>query len=179
VLVVGGGPAASARGRAAQAARAVVLAERYGFLGWKCDGGAGHALMSFHTAHDKKEGPPTLLPTDHGPRTIIAGALKTSWRNCESGRRDRASLATGYVCRSPEWFKLIALEISTRRAAVFFHAFASRCWRRRGVEGAVFETKSDRCHPRARHHRLHRRRDVAGRRARPRRSATGDGLVQR
>jgi hypothetical protein len=150
VLVVGGGPAGlgAALGAAAAGAEAS-LTERYGFLGGNATAALVMPLMSFHTQRPTPEqaGAVTLLPTDHGPGDpVVAGVLAIFLhRLIKAGGAIPPSLETGYVVPfDPEIFKLVALEMLDEAGVKFlFHAFASDALMgHRGVEGAVFETKS-------------------------------------
>ena len=80
VLVVGGGPAGlGAALGAAAAGAAVILAERYGFLGGNATAALVMPLMSYHTRSPIREQPAatTLLPADHGRgESVIDGVLR-------------------------------------------------------------------------------------------------------
>lgn len=149
VLVVGGGPAGlgAALGAAVAGAR-VVLAERYGFLGGNATAALVMPLMSFHTQRPRPATPgdARLVPGDHGPgEPVIAGALgRLLERLVRRGGAVAPSLDTGYVVPfDPEIFKSVALEMLDEAGVSFLlHAFASDALGSRGVEGAVFETKS-------------------------------------
>src|SRR2546427_3125379 len=149
VLVVGGGPAGlGAALGAANAGAAVILAERYGFLGGKAKAALVMALMSFFTQMPRREkqSTTTLLPTEHGPgEPVVAGALTTLLdRLVGAGGAILPSLQTGYVVPfDPEIFKLVALDLLDEAGVRFlFHAFASDIVVNHGVKGVVFETKS-------------------------------------
>jgi hypothetical protein len=149
VLVIGGGPAGlGAALGAASAGAAVILAERYGFLGGNATAALVMPLMSFHTQQPRREkqGATTLLPTDHGPgEPVVAGALTTLLhRLVKSGGAISPSLKTGYVVPfDPEIFKLVALELLDEAKVDFlFHAFASDVFGNDDHRNVVFETKS-------------------------------------
>jgi glycine/D-amino acid oxidase-like deaminating enzyme len=149
VLVVGGGPAGiGAALGAAEAGAAVVLAERYGFLGGNATAALVMPLMSFHTqrAAFEQPGATKLFPTDHGPgEPVVAGALaKLLHRLVSTGGALAPSPDTGYtVPFDPEQFKLAALELLDDAGALFlFHALASDVEHDGPVRGVVFETKS-------------------------------------
>ena len=149
VLVVGGGPAGlGAALGAADAGAAVILAERYGFLGGNATAALVMPLMSFHTQKPRREkkGATTLLPTDHGPgEPVVAGALtRLLDRLVGAGGAISPSLQTGYVVPfDPETFKLVALDLLDEAGVNFlFHAFASDIIGSDGVRGVVFETKA-------------------------------------
>jgi glycine/D-amino acid oxidase-like deaminating enzyme len=149
VLVVGGGPAGiGAALGAADAGAAVVLAERYGFLGGNATAALVMPLMSFHTqraAFEQADGA-KLFPTDHGPgEPVVAGALaRLLSRLVATGGAIAPGLATGYtVPFDPELFKLAALELLDEAGVhLLFHAFASGVIGDGPVRGVVFETKS-------------------------------------
>ena len=149
VLVVGGGPAGlGAALGAADAGAAVILAERYGFLGGNATAALVMPLMSFHTQKPRREkkGATTLLPTDHGPgEPVVAGALtRLLDRLVGAGGAISPSLQTGYVVPfDPETFKLVALDLLDEAGVNFlFHAYASDIVGSDGVRGVVFETKA-------------------------------------
>jgi len=149
VLVVGGGPAGlGAALGAANAGAAVILAERYGFLGGNATAALVMPLMSFHTQMPRREkqGTTTLLPTDHGPgEPVVAGALTTLLdRLVGAGGAISPSLQTGYVVPfDPEIFKLVALDLLDEAGVRFlFHAFASDIISDHSMKAVVFETKS-------------------------------------
>src|SRR5918994_7229745 len=149
VLVVGGGPAGiGAALGAADAGAAVVLAERYGFLGGNATAARVMPLMSFHTqraAFEQADGA-KLFPTDHGPgEPVVAGALaRLLSRLVQAGGAITPSLDTGYtVPFDPELFKLVALELLDEAGVdLLFHAFASDVEHGGQPRGVVFETKS-------------------------------------
>jgi hypothetical protein len=149
VLVVGGGPAGiGAALGAVDAGAAVVLAERYGFLGGNATAALVMPLMSFHTqraAFEQADGA-KLFPTDHGPgEPVVAGALaRLLSRLVATGGAIAPGLATGYtVPFDPELFKLVALELLDEAGVhLLFHAFASGVIDDGPVRGVVFETKS-------------------------------------
>jgi glycine/D-amino acid oxidase-like deaminating enzyme len=149
VLVVGGGPAGiGAALGAAEAGAAVVLAERYGFLGGNATAALVMPLMSFHTQRTMLEQPGAtkLFPTDHGPgEPVVAGALAKLLQRLVSTRGAIApSSETGYtVPFDPELFKIVALELLDEAGvSMLFHAFASDVEHDGPVRGVVFETKS-------------------------------------
>jgi glycine/D-amino acid oxidase-like deaminating enzyme len=149
VLVVGGGPAGiGAALGAADAGGAVVLAERYGFLGGNATAALVMPLMSFHTqraAFEQADGA-KLFPTDHGPgEPVVAGALaRLLSLLVATGGAIAPGRATGYtVPFDPEAFKLAALELLDQAGVqLLFHAFASGVIDGGPLRGVVFETKS-------------------------------------
>jgi hypothetical protein len=149
VLVVGGGPAGlGAAIGAAEAGAAVILAERYGFLGGNATAALVMPLMSFHTQKPvaQQAGAVTLFPTDHGPgNPVISGVLtKLVNRLVERGGAIPPSLKTGYVVPfDPEVFKLVAFELLDESGVKFLlHALAGEVIGGNEVRGVVFETKS-------------------------------------
>jgi hypothetical protein len=149
VLVVGGGPAGlGAALGAANAGAAVVLAERYGFLGGNATAALVMPLMSFHTQRGRPAPADvsTLLPPDHGPGDpVVAGALRRLLeRLMAAGGAVAPSEQTGFVVPfDPEVFKVVALELLDEAGVQFlFHAFATDVIGDRRPEGVVFETKS-------------------------------------
>ncbi|MBI2358181.1 MAG: FAD-dependent oxidoreductase [Deltaproteobacteria bacterium] len=149
VLIVGGGPAGlGAALGAAHAGAAVILAERYGFVGGNATAALVMPLMSYHTQRPRREkkGSTTLLPTDHGPgEPVLAGAVRLLLeRLVRAGGAISPSLETGYVVPfDPEVFKLVALDLLDEAGVRFlFHAFAGDVLRDDDVRGVVFETKT-------------------------------------
>jgi hypothetical protein len=149
VLVVGGGPAGlGAALGAAGVGAAVLLAERYGFLGGNATAALVMPLMSSHT----QRGQPMrvelsrLMPPDHGPGdSVVAGAFKKFLERLEAAcGAIGPSEKTGFVVPfDPEAFKLLALDLLDEAGVMFLlHAFATDVIGRRHLEGVVFETKS-------------------------------------
>jgi hypothetical protein len=149
VLVVGGGPAGlGAALGAAGVGAAVLLAERYGFLGGNATAALVMPLMSSHT----QRGQPMrvelsrLMPPDHGPgEPVVAGAFKKFLERLEAAcGAIGPSEKTGFVVPfDPEAFKLVALDLLDEAGVMFLlHAFATDVIGRRHLEGVVFETKS-------------------------------------
>jgi hypothetical protein len=149
VLIVGGGPAGlgAALGAAGAGAR-VVVAERYGFFGGNATAALVMPLMSFHTQNQSSETAraDTLLPTDHGRGDpVVGGALmKLLNRLVQANGAIPPSLETGYVVPfDPETFKCVTMDLLDEAGVRFLlHAFASDIFKRDGLTGVVFETKS-------------------------------------
>jgi glycine/D-amino acid oxidase-like deaminating enzyme len=149
VLVVGGGPAGlGAALGAASAGAAVILVERYGFLGGNATAALVMPLMSFHTQRGRPAPADAsmLLPPDHGPGdSVVAGALQRLLeRLMAAGGAVAPSQQTGFVVPfDPEIFKLVALEMLDEAGVqILFHAFATDVIGDRRPEGVIFETKS-------------------------------------
>ena len=149
VLVVGGGPAGiGAALGAAEAGAAVVLAERYGFLGGNATAALVMPLMSFHTQRAAFEQPDgaKLFPTDHGPgEPVVAGALaRLLSRLVATGGAIAPGSRPAIRCPStPSCSSSPRSSCSIEAGVQFlFHAFASGVVDDGPLRGVVFETKS-------------------------------------